>query len=197
MVAEADDRRPVILVMAARVAAVFRLAGADGLRRRGGAAHGPDGPWRRDPRRVRLARRVPHARDAPPTLGRSPTTGGCVRRHARGDPRARRVLAASATAILMRAGGLHGRRQRVEARPLPFDRLADQILDLIDIFRVVLGDDRQRDAGAAGAAGAADAMDIILAMGRHVEVEDMADVRNVEAARRDVRADEKCNVASS
>ena len=36
-------------------------------------------------------------------------------------------------------------------------------------------------------AGAADAVDIVLGMDRHVVVEDVADVGDVEAARRDVR----------
>ena len=38
--------------------------------------------------------------------------------------------------------------------------------------------------------GAADAVDVILRMLRHVVVDDVADVRDVQAARGDVRGDE-------
>ena len=62
-------------------------------------------------------------------------------------------------------------------------------------FRVALGDQRERSAGAAGAAGAADAVDIVLGMDRHVEIEDMADVGNVEAARGDVGGDQELELA--
>ena len=46
-----------------------------------------------------------------------------------------------------------------------------------------------------GAAGAADAVDVILGVDRHVEVEDVADVRDVEAARGDVRGDQQLQLA--
>ena len=53
------------------------------------------------------------------------------------------------------------------------------------------GDDGDRDAAFAGAPGAANPMDIILGVGRHIEIEDMADVGNIETARRDVGADDQ------
>ena len=43
----------------------------------------------------------------------------------------------------------------------------------------------------SGASRAADAVDIVLGVDRHVEVDDVADVRNVEAARRDIGRDEQ------
>ena len=76
---------------------------------------------------------------------------------------------------------------------LPFDLARDQFLDLGDRFLVGGGNDGQRDAGLAGAAGAADAVDVVFGMMRHVEIEDMADVGNVEAARGDVGATSSCS----
>ena len=49
---------------------------------------------------------------------------------------------------------------------------------------------RERVAGGLRAAGAADAMDVILRMLRHVVIDDVADVRDVQSARGDVRGDE-------
>ena len=55
------------------------------------------------------------------------------------------------------------------------------------------GHERDRGAGAAGAAGAADAVDVIFGMMRHVEIEDVADFGNVEAAGGDIGGDqERC-----
>ena len=42
-----------------------------------------------------------------------------------------------------------------------------------------------------GAAGAADAMHVVVGMVGHIEIEDVADVRNIEAARRYVGGDEQ------
>ena len=52
---------------------------------------------------------------------------------------------------------------------------------------------RQREGAALapGAAGAADAVDIVLGMDRHVEIEDVLQALDVEAARRDVAAHQK------
>src|SRR5579872_638874 len=78
--------------------------------------------------------------------------------------------------------GLH--RQRL-------DRLARQLFDLGDIFAVERRRDGDRRTAAAGAAGTADAVDVVLRMGRYVEVEDVADRRDVEAARRDVACNQE------
>ncbi len=52
-------------------------------------------------------------------------------------------------------------------------------------------------AAAAGAAGTPDAVHIIVGMDRHVEIEHMADCRNVEAARRDIAGDEDLEFAGT
>ena len=45
---------------------------------------------------------------------------------------------------------------------------------------------RHRQAGATSATRAADAVDVILGMGRHVEIEDVADAFDIKPARCDV-----------
>src|SRR4051812_48641320 len=68
----------------------------------------------------------------------------------------------------------------------PLDRFSRQLLDRLDVFGLGAGDDRLGEAGAAGAARASDTVDVILGMSRNVEIEDVADCRNIEPARRDV-----------
>lgn len=108
----------------------------------------------------------------------------------RGPPRSLAVLAARCAL----AGFLPGEIGEAFARE-PIDLASDQPLDFEDVFLIGGGDNRERDAGFARASGAADAMDIILGMGWDIEIEHMAYVWNVEAARRDVRADNKVDVA--
>src|SRR5690606_23529543 len=69
--------------------------------------------------------------------------------------------------------------------------LVDQLRDRIDILGLGRRGEGDGNAGAAGATGAADAVDIVLGMGRHVEVEDVAHRRNVEAAGGDVGSDQQ------
>ena len=78
----------------------------------------------------------------------------------------------------------------------PIDLAGDQPFDFEDIFLVGGSDDRKRDAGFASATGAANPMDIILRMGRDIEIEHMADVWNIEPARRDVRANDEVDAAA-
>src|SRR5690606_10847552 len=96
------------------------------------------------------------------------------------------VLAAgtarSATAAARRIVFLAGHHGG-EIAVVPLDLLAGQPLDRIEIFGVGAGEDGERLARAPGAAGAADAVDIVLGVDRHVEIEDVADVGDVEAAR--------------
>jgi hypothetical protein len=73
--------------------------------------------------------------------------------------------------------------------------LPDQLLDRGDRFGVERGDDGDCGTGAPGAAGTANAMDVIVGMVRHVEIEDVADSGDVEAARGDVGGDQKRNLA--
>src|SRR5262245_60095817 len=73
----------------------------------------------------------------------------------------------------------------------PRDALPDQLLDRRDAL--ALGGCNDGDCGpaAAGAAGAADTLDGIVGMGRDVEIEDVADRGNVEAARGHVGGDQQ------
>ncbi len=73
--------------------------------------------------------------------------------------------------------------------------LPDQPFDRGDRFVVERGDDRNRGAGAAGAAGTADAMHVIVGMMRHVEIEDVADGGNVEAAGGDIGGHQQRDLA--
>ena len=83
-------------------------------------------------------------------------------------------------------GGRSARR-----RTFPLDRLRDELLDRGERLARAGADQGERLAGAAGAAGAADAVDVILRVMGHVEVEDVADGRNVEAAGRHVGGDQE------
>src|SRR6266516_1280510 len=68
----------------------------------------------------------------------------------------------------------------------PRNGLADQLLDRRDVSAVGGRNDGDGGAAASGAPGAADAMHVVVGMVWDVEVEDMADGGNVEAARGDV-----------
>src|SRR5262249_3421033 len=76
-------------------------------------------------------------------------------------------------------------RGRVRLFAHPGDGLADQLLDRRDASAVSGRNDGDGGAAASGASGAADAMDVIVGMVRNVEIEDVADGGNVEAARGD------------
>ena len=91
---------------------------------------------------------------------------------------------------------LSRRAEILEFSPFqPADRMTDQFLDFGDMLAVGSRDDRNCSSLFAGAAGAADAMHVILGMDRHVEIEDMADIGNVEAAGGDIRADDEIDLA--
>ena len=67
---------------------------------------------------------------------------------------------------------------------------------MADHVLAVLGDhEREGVAGGLRPAGAADAVDVVLRVLRHVVVDDVADVRDVEAARGDVRGHEHLEAA--
>src|SRR5215471_6443759 len=76
---------------------------------------------------------------------------------------------------------LLGGRVRLFAHPR--NGLPDQLLDRRDAPAVGGGNDGDGGAAASGAPGAADAMHVIVGVMRDVEVEDVADGGNVEAAR--------------
>ena len=72
---------------------------------------------------------------------------------------------------------------------------ADQLLNRLDQATFERCGKRERMSGLAGAAGATDAMHVIFRRERHVVIEDMAHVLNVEAARGHVRSHQNLNVA--
>jgi hypothetical protein len=71
------------------------------------------------------------------------------------------------------------------------DGLPDQLFNRDDGFLIERGDDRDRGTGASGTAGAADAMDVVVGVMRHVEIEDVTDGGDIEAARGDVGSDQE------
>src|SRR4029079_2682246 len=77
----------------------------------------------------------------------------------------------------------------------PADALADQLLDGGDRLAVDGADDGDGGAGLAGARSACDAVDVVVGVMRHVEVEDVAHVGDVEAAGGDVGRDQKLHLA--
>src|SRR4051794_16938265 len=60
------------------------------------------------------------------------------------------------------------------------DPLARRALDVAQIAALVGAAECDRDAGRSGARGAADAVDILLGDVGQVEIDDMADARNVD-----------------
>ncbi|ODN71785.1 hypothetical protein A6302_00928 [Methylobrevis pamukkalensis] len=71
------------------------------------------------------------------------------------------------------------------------DRVAGQLLDRREILGIRRTDEGDRGAAAAGASRPADAVDIVLGMGRNVEVVDVAHLGDVEAAGGDVAGDQQ------
>ena len=78
---------------------------------------------------------------------------------------------------------------KVQRRQLvhPWNCLANQPLDGADGLAVDRRDDSDRSAAPARPAGAADTMNVIIRVMRHIEIEDVAHLRDIEAARRNVR----------
>ena len=96
-----------------------------------------------------------------------------------------RVLTRVALSVLAPFGALFFRillRGRVRLFAHPRNGLADQLLDCRDASGVGGRNDGDRGAAASGAPGAADAMHVVVGVMRDVEVEDVADGGNVEAA---------------
>src|SRR3954453_18998526 len=75
--------------------------------------------------------------------------------------------------------------------------LADQLLDRGHRLGIEGGDDGDRSPGAAGAAGTTDAVNVVVGMMRHIEVEDVADDGDIEAAGGDVGGDQHRNLPLS
>ena len=141
---------------------------------------------------VRVRRSWPHA-----ARSRLATPGGTRLAFAsRLAAAARTFPRPFARALLARAvgssaeAGVHGKSPSARRDGLP-----DQLFDRGDRLVVERGDDRDRGAGAPGAAGTADAMHVVVGMMRHVEIEDVADGGNIEAAGGDVGGDQQRNLA--
>src|SRR5476651_1609309 len=86
---------------------------------------------------------------------------------------------------------------RLIARRLtdPSDALPNQFLDRDDRLLVSRRDDRDGGTGLSGAAGAADAMHVVVGVMRYVEIENVADLGNVEPAGRHIGSDQQLHVA--
>src|SRR5690606_2357691 len=95
-------------------------------------------------------------------------------------PIAAAALSATMVAVLLR-GLAHRGDELGQGRAVPWNRLARQRLDGSECLLVTGSDDGCRIARTAGAARAADAVHVILGVVRHVEVEDVAHSRNIEA----------------
>src|SRR5690606_19598629 len=75
------------------------------------------------------------------------------------------------------------------------ERDLGQPLDVAQVIALVLGAEADRHALAAGARSTADAVDVLLGNVRQLEVNDMADARDVDAARGDVGRDQHLGAA--
>ena len=64
--------------------------------------------------------------------------------------------------------------------------LANEALDGGNLLNILAGHNRESVADALSASSAADAMDVVFGMMRHIEVDDVADLRHVNASRGDV-----------
>src|SRR3569623_337389 len=100
--------------------------------------------------------------------------------------------AAAAAAFAGLAGPLVGRCFNADAIELHHRYVAlDQLDGRVEIFAVGGRCQGDRYTRATRPAGPADAVDVVLGVGGHGEVEDMAHGRNIEAAGRDVRRDQQ------
>jgi hypothetical protein len=77
----------------------------------------------------------------------------------------------------------------------PVERDLGQLLDVAQVIALVLRAEAERDALAPGARGAADAVDVLLGDVGQLEVDHVADARDVDPARGDVGRDEDLGAA--
>src|SRR5438094_1980870 len=77
----------------------------------------------------------------------------------------------------------------------PRNRLPEQALDAAEEVCLVDADEADRLARRSGPTRPPDPMDVVLRVPRELEVHDMREVLDVEAARRDVRGDEDADLA--
>src|SRR5436309_397146 len=107
---------------------------------------------------------------------------------------ARTVASMLALAVLARALAVFGLGVNFVVALGARNLLADQLLDRGHRLGIERGDDGDRSPGAAGAAGAADAVNVVVGMMRHIEIEDVTDHGNIEAAGSDVGGDQHRNL---
>jgi hypothetical protein len=110
------------------------------------------------------------------------------------------ALAAAALAMtgLMVGVGCVGAGKGASRRSFgPCDGLAGELLDLGDGLAVDRSDNRDCGAGFAGASGASDAVNVVIGVMRDVEIENVADVWNIEPTRGDVGGDEQLRFAAA
>src|SRR6185312_15771993 len=88
--------------------------------------------------------------------------------------------------VLRRSGGLGAHHGKL---------LPGQLLNVAQKSALAVVAERDRDTVGAGARGAADAMDIAFRDVRQIEIEDMGDAVNVDAARRYVGRDQHAGAA--
>ncbi len=91
---------------------------------------------------------------------------------------ARRWLAATASAAFAGIGIVLLSRRFAR----PDNRVAGDLFDVLQQLQVFGGDQGKRSAFAAGATGAADTVHVVVRLPRQIEIEDVADVGNIEAA---------------
>src|SRR5579884_399046 len=88
-----------------------------------------------------------------------------------------------------------GRRGEIGRQRRDRNALPRRALDVAQVAALLGAAEGDCDPGCSGARGAADAMDILLGNVGQVEVHDVADARDVDAARGDVGGDEHRHVA--
>src|SRR5262244_4614630 len=110
---------------------------------------------------------------APAAVTERPTAAGPSRAKGR-----RRIFVKQAGVFVGEAFELHTR-----------NFLPDETLDGGNLLEVLAGHDGKCVAHAQCTAGAADAMNIVFGMVRHVEVNDMDDLLDIDAARGDIGGD--------
>ena len=119
---------------------------------------------------------------APPPLGLLLARACAPRPCGRGSRRCARAIGTSSCSV----GRCVVELRKGDAR----EALADRALDRAEIRLLVGGDERERVARLLGARRASDAVDVVVGDVRDVEVDDVRQVLDVDAARRDVRRDE-------
>src|SRR6185503_18171296 len=90
-----------------------------------------------------------------------------------------------------------GVRHEVGGKWRDVNPLARDALDVAEVAALIRSAEGDGDAVCSGARGAADAVDILLRHFRKIEVDDVANARDVDPARRDVGRDEHVDFATA